>query len=240
MTNKTKNSAVTVRFRGRNVGRGPASKDALAAGDGPEADPDGERNRRGYGVSGDSIDASRAKPSRISSRAVGAPKRKEKSMKETVKMSRAVGQLEKMYNTMNADFFGGALPVPIITVQSKPGTWGHCSRAQIWKRKGETAYEMNIAAEAVGQELEEIMDTLLHEMVHLYCRENGIQEVSRGGTYHNKKFKELAEGVGLVCVDAGKYGGNTQGHGNDKLTEYALALFVGVVVSAGLWVFIEF
>ena len=146
-----------------------------------------------------------------------------KSMKETVKMSRAVGQLEKMYNTMNADFFGGALPVPIITVQSKPGTWGHCSRAQIWKRKGETAYEMNIAAEAVGQELEEIMDTLLHEMVHLYCRENGIQEVSRGGTYHNGKFKELAEKVGLVCVEAGKYGWNTQGHGNDRLTEYALA-----------------
>lgn len=144
-------------------------------------------------------------------------------MKETVKMSRAVGQLEKMYNSLNADFFGGALPVPIITVQSKPGTWGHCSRAQIWQRKGETAYEMNIAAEAVGQELEKIMDTLLHEMVHLYCRENGIQEVSRGGTYHNGKFKELAEKVGLVCVEAGKYGWNTQGHGNDRLTEYALA-----------------
>lgn len=83
-------------------------------------------------------------------------------MKETVKMSRAVGQLEKMYNSLNADFFGGALPVPIITVQSKPGTWGHCSRAQIWRRKEGTAYEMNIAAEAVGQELEEILDTLLH------------------------------------------------------------------------------
>lgn len=46
-------------------------------------------------------------------------------MKETTKMSRAVGQLEKIYNTLNADLFGGALPVPIITVQSKPGTYGH-------------------------------------------------------------------------------------------------------------------
>lgn len=27
-------------------------------------------------------------------------------MKETTKMSRAVGQLEKMYNTINADLFG--------------------------------------------------------------------------------------------------------------------------------------
>lgn len=51
-------------------------------------------------------------------------------MKETTKMSRAVGQLEKMYNTINADLFGGELPTPIITVQSKPGTYGHCSCAR--------------------------------------------------------------------------------------------------------------
>lgn len=40
-------------------------------------------------------------------------------------MSRAVGQLEKMYNTLNLDLWGGQLPTPIITVQSKPGTYGH-------------------------------------------------------------------------------------------------------------------
>lgn len=51
-------------------------------------------------------------------------------------MSRAVGQLEKIYNTLNADKFGGALPTPIITVQSKPGTYGHCSQSKIWRRKG--------------------------------------------------------------------------------------------------------
>lgn len=39
-------------------------------------------------------------------------------MKETTKMSRAVGQLEKMYNTINLDLWGGQLPTPIITVQS--------------------------------------------------------------------------------------------------------------------------
>ena len=114
-------------------------------------------------------------------------------MKETTKMSRAVGQLEKMYNTMNADFYNGALPVPIITVQSKPGTWGHCTTAKVWRRKEDNTYEMNIAAEVLDREIEEIIDTILHEMVHLYCRENNIKEVSRGGKYHNGKFKELAE-----------------------------------------------
>ena len=43
-------------------------------------------------------------------------------MKETTKMSRAVGQLEKIYNSINTDIVTGELPVPSITVQSKPGT----------------------------------------------------------------------------------------------------------------------
>mgnify|MGYP000821932326 CR=1 FL=1 len=41
-------------------------------------------------------------------------------MKETTKMSRAVSQLEHIYNSLNTDFFSAELPVPIITVQSKP------------------------------------------------------------------------------------------------------------------------
>lgn len=143
-------------------------------------------------------------------------------MKETTKMSRAVGQLEKIYNTLNADLFGGALPVPIITVQSKPGTYGHCTTSKVWRNKESQQYEMNIAAEMLSMEIEEVLDTLIHEMIHLYCRENGIQEVSRGGKYHNGKFKALAEEKGLVCYKAGQYGWNTQGHDNDKLTEYAL------------------
>ena len=125
------------------------------------------------------------------------------NMKETTKMSRAVGQLEKMYNVINIEKFDGKLPTPIITVQSKPGTWGHCSRGKVWQRKD--------------------IDTLIHEMVHLYCRENGIKEVSRGGKYHNKKFKALADEKGLLCVPQGQYGWNTDGANNDALTEYALA-----------------
>lgn len=142
-------------------------------------------------------------------------------MKETSKMSRAVGQLEKIYNTMNTDFFDGALPVPIITVQSKPGSMGHCSVAKVWKKKDGETYELNIAAEVLNYPIEETLDTMLHEMVHLYCRENGIQEVSRGGQYHNGKFKAEAERRGLTCYQCGAYGWNTTP--GDNLVEYALA-----------------
>lgn len=137
-------------------------------------------------------------------------------------MSRAVGQLEKMYNILNLDKFNGELPTPIITVQSKPGTWGHCTVQRVWENKEQEQYEMNIAAEVVNGPIEEIIDTLLHEMVHLYCWEHKIQETSRGGKYHNGKFKELAEKVGCICVKAGQYGWNTQGTGNDTFIEYAL------------------
>lgn len=142
-------------------------------------------------------------------------------MKQTTKMSRAVSQLEHIYNALNADFFPEApLPVPIITVQSKPGTYGHCSVAKVWQRPDGNTYELNIAAEVLNYPIEETLDTMLHEMVHLYCRNYQIMEVSRGGTYHNKRFKEEAERRGLECYRTEKYGWNTRP--SDRLVEYAL------------------
>ena len=70
-------------------------------------------------------------------------------MKQTTKMSRAVGQLEKIYFHLNTDFFEGKLPVPIITVQSAKGSYGHCTTHKVWKRKEDNAYELNIAAEVL-------------------------------------------------------------------------------------------
>lgn len=143
-------------------------------------------------------------------------------MKQTTKMSRAVSQLEHIYNALNADFFAGEpLPVPIITVQSKPGTYGHCTTAKVWQRKDGGAYELNIAAEVLNYPIEETLDTMLHEMVHLYCREHNIKEVSRGGKYHNGRFKAEAERRGLTCIPCGQYGWNTTP--GDNLIEYALS-----------------
>ncbi|MBR2927583.1 MAG: SprT-like domain-containing protein [Oscillospiraceae bacterium] len=142
-------------------------------------------------------------------------------MKQTTKMSRAVGQLEKIYSHLNEDFFEGTLSIPIITVQSKPGTYGHCSVAKVWQRPDGSTYELNIAAEVLNYPIEETLDTMIHEMVHLYCRENGIKEVSRGGTYHNGRFKAEAEKRGLECFRCGQHGWNTRP--SERLVEYALS-----------------
>lgn len=119
-------------------------------------------------------------------------------MKETVKTSRAIGYLEKMYRELNHDMFLDELEEPIITIQSTPKSYGHVTVSKVW-RSGEThKYELNIGAGTLDRPIENVVSTMLHEMVHIYHLQHGIQDCSRGGTYHNKKFKEKAESVGLL------------------------------------------
>lgn len=144
-------------------------------------------------------------------------------MKETTKMSRVISMIEKIYNSTNTDFWGGELPQVIITCQSKPGSCGHSSVSRVWRRKEDELFELNIAAEVLDFPIEETLDTVIHEQVHIYCRVNDVKETSRNGGYHNKRFKELAEEHGLICVYTGSaYGWTTTAKDNDRLFEYAL------------------
>lgn len=119
-------------------------------------------------------------------------------MKETVKCSRAIGYLEKMYRQLNKDYFNGELEEPIITIMSTPRAYGHVTCGRVWKAKDREQYELNIGAGTLDRPIENVVSTLLHEMVHIFHLQNDIQDTSRGNTYHNKKFKEKAESVGLI------------------------------------------
>lgn len=122
-------------------------------------------------------------------------------MKELVKNSRVTGYLEKIYRELNKDKFNGELEECIITVQSTRGTYGHVTCSRIWKvNKADekiNCYELNIAAGTLNRPIENIVSTMLHEMVHIYNLMHCVQDCSRGNTYHNKRFKEKAESVGL-------------------------------------------
>lgn len=114
-------------------------------------------------------------------------------MKETVKTSRTAGYLEKIFRAVNAKYFGGQLEEPIITIQSTPKAYGHVTVAKAWQRGDTTRHELNIGAGTLNRDIVYVVCTLVHECVHLWNLQNGIQDCSRGGAYHNKRFKEVAE-----------------------------------------------
>lgn len=143
-------------------------------------------------------------------------------MKETVKTSRAAGQLEKMFRTLNRDSFNGELEEPIITIQSTPGAYGHVTVAKTWKRKNDWRHELNMAADWLERPIEEVTATLIHEMVHLYNLKNNIQDCSRGGTYHNRKFKEEAE-KHMISIEKDEKYGWTITKVTEELIEYIIA-----------------
>lgn len=114
-------------------------------------------------------------------------------MKETVKTSRTAGYIEKIFRAVNAKYFGGQLEEPIITIQSTPKAYGHVTVAKAWQRGDTTRHELNIGAGTLNRDIVYVVCTLVHECVHLWDLQNGIQDCSRGGAYHNKRFKEAAE-----------------------------------------------
>lgn len=142
-------------------------------------------------------------------------------MKKTIKTSRSAGYLEKIFRQLNMDSFGGELEEPIITIQTTPGAYGHVTVGKTWKRGEEWRHELNIAADWLDRPIEEVVATMLHEMVHLYNIQHEIQDCSRGGAYHNKRFKEEAEKHMLRIEKDDTYGW-TITKVTDELLEYIL------------------
>lgn len=115
-------------------------------------------------------------------------------------ISQAVKFLEDAFDALNKEYFESALPKAVITIQSSPKAYGHFTCGKVWhdSQRKLDSYEINIGAERLNRPTSATIATLVHEMVHMYCRINGIQDTSRGNTYHNKRFKAEAEKRGLI------------------------------------------
>lgn len=144
-------------------------------------------------------------------------------MKQIDKMSRLTGELEKAFRLLNADFFDGELPTPIITVIPTPRAYAHYVPFDIWNAKDTGKREINIASGTLDRPLENILASLLHEMVHEY---NDIvlneQDTSNNGVYHNKIFKREAEAHGLIVTRSEKYG-YSRTEPADRLLDFVLS-----------------
>lgn len=131
-------------------------------------------------------------------------------MGEQNSLQMVLEKLEGLFSTFNKKYFEDKLEKPVITVSpdTTKGAYGWCTSWKAWKEgeESEGYYEINMCAEHLNRPFEQTCSTLIHEMVHLLNLQDGIQDTSRSGKYHNKKFKDTAEQHGLIFSKDEKYG----------------------------------
>lgn len=118
-------------------------------------------------------------------------------------------------------------------------TWGHFARGR-WQltepgegEAGEGLHELFISGEGLRRGPADVLGTLLHEAAHGLAAVRSINDTSREGRYHNRKFKALGEELGLVITDAGTLGWsgtalapNTEQRYAEQLAQLAAAMSV--------------
>lgn len=133
----------------------------------------------------------------------------QKNKRYQVTIMSAVDELQRAFRGLNKEYFGGELEDVIITIQTDPKRQAYAwiSVAKRWNDKTGNWYrEINMVAEWLNREPENVIASLLHEMCHLWNLQRGVQDCSRGGSYHNERFKEIALTHGLTCEHSKSYG----------------------------------
>jgi hypothetical protein len=66
-----------------------------------------------------------------------------------------------------------------------------------WQVNGSDRHEMLVGGEGLHRGPAEVLGTLLHEAAHGLAQARDIQDTSRGGRYHNRRYAQLARELGL-------------------------------------------
>jgi hypothetical protein len=123
-------------------------------------------------------------------------------------MFKQIEVLYDVFNKLNELKFNDKLVKPVITIQAqKPkesNVLGWFTTSPIWVGE-DKYYEINITAEYLNRPVQQIVATLLHEMVHMSNTLKGIKDCSTR-QFHNFKFKREAERVGLVVKEIKGHG----------------------------------
>ena len=140
-----------------------------------------------------------------------------------------IAKLEELFRVLNERFYESELPTPVIVASTtgKKRAYGWCTAYRAWTDKRmedihtpsdqlteedkkviaqeDGYYEINICAEYLDRDFVDICETMMHEMVHLYCAIHDIHDTTQNGVYHNKNYKDAAE---KHCLNAArtKYG----------------------------------
>lgn len=131
--------------------------------------------------------------------------------KTNITITICIEELEELFDILNKNFFDDELERPVLTLNpntNKQTAYGWCTTKKIWHdlNRNTSHYEITICPEFIDRPLEEIVGTMLHEMVHLYNLHINVKDCSRNSSYHNKRFKTEAECRGLVIEHDKTYG----------------------------------
>jgi hypothetical protein len=83
--------------------------------------------------------------------------------------------------------------------------WGHFATLR-WQSGDAQLPEVLVSGEGLKRTPAEVFTTLLHEATHGLADARGIQDTSRQGRWHNKKFATLAAELGLTAVKDDRLG----------------------------------
>lgn len=123
--------------------------------------------------------------------------------------SNLVAALENLANRIRSEY--GLKSATQLVV----GSQGWSGKSQVHGRfapmswtnaVGENVHEIMLSGESLRRGAAETAGTLIHELAHLYCHENQIKDTSDGGRWHNKRFKAVAENMGLSIEKADRIG----------------------------------
>ena len=127
----------------------------------------------------------------------------------------AYTELQQAFDFFNRELFAGQLPPCLITLQRKNRTYGYFSGNRWANQAGTIRDEIAMnPTHFVSRSVEEVLSTLVHEMVHLWQHHAG--KPSRSG-YHNTEWADKMETVGLIPSDSGEPEGKRTGQ---RVTHY--------------------
>jgi hypothetical protein len=126
--------------------------------------------------------------------------------------------LQEAYDHFNKELFAGELPDVFITYQRKAHSFGYFSPDRFSGRVGDFGkHELALNPDGfIGQSDEQVTQTLVHEMVHVWQHAFG-QPSARG--YHNKEWAAKMKAVGLQPSNTGMVGGKVTGQ---KMMDYII------------------
>jgi len=92
------------------------------------------------------------------------------------------------------------VPEAVLVVASgsegKRLNWGHFAPHR-WQVAGADRHEVLVGGEGLQRGPLEVLGTLLHEAAHGLAQARSVQDTSRGGRYHNRRYATLARELGL-------------------------------------------